>query len=430
MRPISRQKRLFWLKIVLARRTLLFIHILLGCSSAMSFLSGRLGNPGAGAENVANKTTGGEIANQPTPAGTVASSNDEKELPTIEVAGVNLTSECVDLQLSGKNSDSKVLRCEIKTDSDSESSMKVGRFTLKNLRSNNIVSASGVAGVKAAPPETWRVSRKLSIDVEFDVPVLEIQEMRSLPASLILENVVLNGAPVVEPVVFKPLARDFSIPDPLCGSGVASIDFQSTFRRQTGETLDGTDFTSEVNIPAAKTALGNATICSVEFLNNIVLDFDGITVSEYRFEMTLGGVDNLLLTNIENVETIFGFPAIFNMGKIKNLPTRTSPNTELKYGADLTQLRSQIGGVKQWCAFGVQDCFLTDPGNPSRLTINLMNLPSSYLVKFARSFLGLDVAGSPLTLQLQKVPQNISGRVAVLSADQVLDIRVTYVPAL
>ncbi|MEN9825889.1 MAG: hypothetical protein RI953_1634 [Pseudomonadota bacterium] len=370
------------IRLYLSLNLLIFLG---ACSSASKLLGSFSGQ---------TSPAGTEVAKSPNGGSTSGTNNDEMELPTIEVAGVNLTSECLDLGLSGRVAESNTVRCAIRSDSDVKAELKVEKVILKTTSGNPSYNAIGVSGLKGAAASTWQVSKSSSVDVEFDIPVSQIPAFEKHPAVVVLENVQVNGVPATSDPIFRPRIMDFFTPDPQCGNSV-SLDFAIQIPMFTPAS---TDFTPDLNgIPNFSQPDGYETgvrwsrppdspidaqskICELQFIDDIEFSWTGDPGVSYSISGTVGSADNLMFTNVSNLEKAFGFPAIFMIGAMQ--PTGLDLKTRLTGVANQAITNPAVN----WCPFGLKDCLGSDP-NGQTTKIHLTKIAPAYLARYAHSIL-------------------------------------------
>jgi hypothetical protein len=314
--------------------------------------------------------------------------------------------------------------------------MKVDKFTLKSATSENKYAATGVSGLKGTDASTWRISKAAKIDMEFEVPVAALTDMRKYPAVLAMENLTMNNMPATGNNLFKSMVKDFHTLDSLCGtSAETTLDLQLRFAEDTSSST-GTVFYGQ---PLTSMNLVSSKICNIAFLNDLVFEWTAEPSAEYRVAGTVGSADNLVFTSLQKVERVFGFPASFMFGDMK--PTGTNLSKRMEDAGIVLPGDGSIGGAigaySVWCAFGVTDCMReTDPSpangsippSPRKSTIHFNRIPSKYFVAFAPLFLEKSQMINYFRIRFQIYASYETAKPTLNSSTEIVNVRLTYIP--
>ncbi|MFZ9520838.1 MAG: hypothetical protein ACO3A4_10200 [Silvanigrellaceae bacterium] len=353
-----------------------FAFALTSCSSASKWFGSFSGQEPATSVGAAGGPGGGSSS---------TTSNDEKEQPTIEVAGVNLTSICWNLAPSLRVPDHTAVRCEIKSDLESETELKAANMSLKSSAGGLSFPSVGITGTKATAASTWIISKVASLTVEFDVPNAEMPIMLKYPVLLTMEGASLNSVPVVDTPVFRPVMGQYFATDPSCSNAVSqdvTLMIVPPLPGLVGASTQITGYESNLqlyNFGGVSLDAGSK-ICGLQFVDDIEFTWSSTPGANFRVAGTVGSMDNLMFSEFSDTEKVFGFPMNFMIGTMN--PSGLLMKTRMDNAGSLPAGDSP----SNWCPLGLKDC-LSRIGSDQTIKIHLTKLAPSFLSKHAQSIL-------------------------------------------
>ncbi|NBW83536.1 hypothetical protein EBR21_17455, partial [bacterium] len=223
---------------------------------------------------------------------------DEREIPTIEVSGANLTASCVDLDAKGRSPNSRVVNCRIGSDAEDEAEMKVDAFKLKSATEDSELGPVAVSGVRGAEPGSWKIAKNNEIGIQFDVPDASMDSYRKYPARVEMQNLSMNGAPVPGNPAFQTRVHNYVVKDELCATTQATVQEVSLkFSEKGGDTF-GRVYWSEAHWNGQQPISPDSIFCNTEFIDDLAFTWPAQTNRpERRIAATVGGW-NVVMTNV------------------------------------------------------------------------------------------------------------------------------------
>lgn len=348
---------------------------------------------------------------------------DEREIPTIEVAGSNLTTTCIDLDSPGRASETRGIHCEIESDSSTESEFKSNKIAIKSATSDRDVEVAAISAFKGTDPQSWRISKGNPVGLHFEVPTAEISDMRKYPVRVSIANLQMNGTSIAESTVFQPRLNAYAVQNQLCESSavVTREDVTLKFFKNQQDARKAIFWSR----PETGNIDPTSVFCGLEFLDDLRFDWPSPSnVLTRRYAATLAR-EHGVFTNIKPTELTFGLSPLAMIWRFmfRNL-------SESMSSAD----QSNIGESQVWCPFGKTDCISV--GNSlyhdtiflSRIDSRLINLNAKFLFEPAISTPELSTPG--FRIVIHNYPDDTSSTPVFPTPNNsgIVRVRVKYIP--
>lgn len=177
-------------------------YLATSCSSESQLLGGKGGssnqviqaaNPLTAAGNPA--VVGGKSTSHAKPIG--GGEQDERELPTIDVAGVNLIGDCLDPELIAEDSKRAFLDCSIKTNSKTPATLQFQSVLLSGIGESETYAPVDITGVATSTTNEYTISSDIPLKLSFEIQQNTLQKLNAQGATIVFSGVVLNKKNIV-----------------------------------------------------------------------------------------------------------------------------------------------------------------------------------------------------------------------------------------
>jgi len=163
----------------------IFAASLPGCSTSSIFSS-----------NAATETPNSDNGKIPGGAGapTQSTSQNEgdKEYPAVDVAGVHLTSQCVDPNIPGLAENTALIECSLRSNSDARKIVYVGSVTMTGIREGEQFKASEFTGTRYPVAGFFVVTKIQAMSFYFEVPNADLPAFKEKPIRLEFGDVIVD----------------------------------------------------------------------------------------------------------------------------------------------------------------------------------------------------------------------------------------------
>jgi hypothetical protein len=291
-------------------------------------------------------------------------SDGSEEVPTVLVAGVNLTGSCTLWSAPGEAMETQSLECAFLSDGQ-EQEMVMASPRVMDVQSNLVYPAKAERGKKSTSnPKAVVVGSNSPMTFQFDIPRGRIDDLLSRPLKLMFESIEISGRKKEIDVTFEISAKRFVEPAE-CAQQTRS---QRTIRYEIrGGKLPSPSFIVPVDssgdspgflaarnlefelIPSSLAGLDSKEIrvCNVAQRDVLTLGWPELNLGDQRLVVSFG--THLLFTdvgkNFAATESLTGF-------KASVIPSFKEFNATLN-----NKSPGSFGRLEEaWCAFGTRDC--------------------------------------------------------------------------
>lgn len=192
---------------------LIFATLFLGCNVSSIFLS----NATNGTPNSDNgKIPGGTGA----PTQSTSQNEGDKEYPPVDVAGVHLTSQCVDPNIPGLAENTALIECSLRSNSDARKNVHVSSVTMSGIREGEQFKASDFTGTRHPVAGFFVVTKTQAMSFYFEVPNADLPAFKEKLIRLEFGEVIVDW------VKYEgQLSVTLPIGTPLQLAGISSLSF-------------------------------------------------------------------------------------------------------------------------------------------------------------------------------------------------------------
>jgi hypothetical protein len=358
---------------------------------------------------LANKSGTESKGKKPSTATTL--DQDDRESPTIDVAGVNLTGTCYMLGAEGQTADTQAASCTLRTlKSPMEMEFKTSNLSMGSLQTA-LTAHSHSARHGQFKPASILITPQSPATLNFDVPKKLIKDDLLSTAKLNFENVTIAGrAPVPGMEMSVPMVR-LDVENACAGLKTQTIKTEflydsknPTFNSMAvnpGQIRTGKHLSLLHNriymTPqqtwsdiAPSVPLEKIKICSASFSNALTMQWSASTPSttEKKHQLTM---DNLLVFS--------GSQEITQAGDVSE-KSRLGWIHDNNYVADkiLNMIPHTIIDKKTWCMTGQNSCAFTE-GTQNQQSLDLSKITNQSLRLVAKNVLA-GTPGSELTMSV------------------------------